>query len=644
MDYRIREVLKVFDELSKFAKEWPKPVLDAEAVSIGLETSRNACAQKEFVFATPLMKNLLVVFGDVKQINKDGEWTTEKLRAGAKSKAVAWIDEVVRAALRKYNGAPKDKYDHNLPIDSKELYDTDCWLQWNTEKFWDIKPGQAEERSKQFKEYTNPKTNMSVEEMRHFIETDEVLQACIVHLLKRWPVTKASWEVREISDPFMNKKTGVSYPYFRNDATLVPGQNITYGRLCINIVAKAAKKGLRALRILAQMNNVYTGYPRNQRGKGRALEAESRIVNLIVNMLNANEIANLQACEYGVGLCNEQVIKERLVEVAEFVLKHPQYIAMNKDFTGWDRTVGAGWITLQNALRYLCANGELAKEIVRIRHACAMSAQFIDGPAGKVTTIFGRTMSGYDDTTNQNCCINYLQSDYNNRIVDENYAENVTYPMKNRNILVLGDDYLGITLKGKEGDWVKSAARCGFEAHADFKDAFGAMFVQYRVFRNDKGEWVSVYAWPRVLRSMLSKEDQKSLGRAGWTFSFYQQLGKLREFPEALMIASNIAAALDKDHLSLNTPISELLQMSKQEDEERFSGDIKNKSRKKARALSTAERLSNNPMLPGLKEVNGKTEIDEDYFTKLQGEIRSVYDPEFLQKLGFRNPDLAKVH
>lgn len=643
MDYRIREIIKTFNMLRDYADSWPQAKLDSEAVSIGLDASKTACTQKEFVFPTPLMKNLLVVMGDVTQSEVNGEWKTEKLRTGAKSRAVTWIDKVVKAALLKYNGEKKEVYDINLPADSMEYYNTDCWMNWNIEKFWDIKPGQAEERAEQFKAYANPKTNFSEDQILHLLKTDEVFQATVVHFLENWPVSKASWDVRKINDPFMSKKTGVSYPFFRNDATKVPKTNITYGEYCINIVKNAARRGISALEKLAQENNVYTGYPRNQRGKGRALEAQSRIVNLIVNMLNANELKAVQESTYGVGLTDEQHVRERLIATCEFSLSNPQYLPFNLDFTGWDRTVGKGWVTLQNALRYLKANGSLAKGIVKIRHACVTRSVLLDGPAGKVLPLYGRTPSGYIDTTLQNTAINALQSDYNARLTQSDYSKRVTYPMRNQNISTLGDDLLVILSRDAVDKFKEGTKKTGYSPHEGYKDAVGPMFLQYRLFKIN-GKYEVAYPWPRVLRSMLSKEDQKSLGKAGWTFAFYQQLGKLRRHPTALMIATSIAAALDKDHLSLDTPVTELIKMTKQEDEERFSGDIKSKKAKRIRLLSTAERLSNNPMLPGTIEKNGETVLDEGYFAVLQKELKAAYDPEFLPKLGFINPNLARVH
>lgn len=647
MDNRIEDIVRVMNDLDQFADDFPEPRLDQEAIEKGLIVSKNACAQKEYVFATPLMKNLLVVMGDVRQEQdpKTGIWKTEKLPAGKESKAVSWMNDVVHAALLKFNGPEVKEYDHSLPVDDRKLYDTDCWLGWKPE-IWDIKLGQAKEREATFKKYANSKTNFSKQEMIKLLRSSQPMQKVVLHFLKYWPETKASSDVHEISSPFMSKKTGVSYPYFANDSTRVPGTNKTYGKLCIDRVAKVVhRNSAKELIQLAADNNVYAAYPRNQRGKGRALEAQSRIVNLIVNMVNANEINELKESDYGAGFVNEEGLKKRLIKIADFVMANPQYIAINKDFTAWDTTVGYGWILLQNALRYLNANGDTTKLIIKIRNACVKKSILVNGPSGKLQPLYGRTPSGYDDTTLQNTAINYLQTDLINYRIDPDYSKNVVYPLRNQFRMCLGDDYNGVVLRGHEKDFVDFSKENGFTAHDDFKDAFGVMFIQYRLTKPTKdSDWVMLYNWPRVLRSMLSKEDQKSLGSAGWTLSFYQQLGKLIEWPEMAQIALNIAASLDKDHLSLNVPVSVLIQRSRQEDEERIGKNTSNRQQKLKRTRTLAEKLGDNPTLPGVIEANGQLTLDQNYFQHVQDVLRPLYDAQFLPKLGFAIPDLSKVH
>lgn len=219
---------------------------DEAAIKRGLSISKTVCTQPEEVVATPIMKSLMLAFGDIKPVVKsDGTTTHTRLATGAKSKAVEWINKVVYAALRKYNGAEKHEYPADIPVDSKELYDIDCWNGWKKE-IWDIQPGQEKQLVDGFKTYANPKTNASVEEVISYIKRSPAMQAAIKPLLAELPLTMASREIREISDPFMSKGTGVSYPDYHNDrAMFAPG--ITYAKHEIDLTNAANERGLKSL-------------------------------------------------------------------------------------------------------------------------------------------------------------------------------------------------------------------------------------------------------------------------------------------------------------------------------------------------------------------------------------------------------------
>ena len=649
MDYRIQEVIKTMKMLDESAKRMPMAHLDRTAVQDGLSLSKRVCAQEEYVFATPWMKNLLISCGDVKQTfdEKSQEWKTEKLKTGQKSKAVDLVNRWVKAALLKYCGPEREEYNEDLPISSIEHLKTDCWLGWK-EKVWDIQPGQAEERKKVFRLYTQERTNFSVQELIKRIQVDEALQKAILAALEILPEVRASREVTAISDPFMSKGTGVSYPDYKNDRTAAT-EGETYGRRAIRLTQEAADKGIDALERYAYENNVYTGYPRNQRGKGRALEAQSRRTNLVVNLVNSPEMEKWKSSPVlQTAFLDEAGIKANLVKMAEWVEQHPDFIARNEDTSGWDRSVGAGWITLSGALRYLRANGNYTKKLVEIRHNCARKAWFVDGPNNKVSIMYGRTPSGYDDTTLLNSSIHYVLGDSANMSADPTYSEQVIYPTHYCNQYIVGDDIVTIMRKGPEAvkafrEYYKSM---GYTIHSDEKSIFGVMFIQYRVFRDPKtNEWLMSYNWPRVFRSMLSKETAKQLGVGGWTLSAYQQLGKLIEYPEFCKIPLNFICACDQYKLNLNTPIDKLKVMVKDEDEKRVKAAAERRTQKLNRTLTTAERLSNNPTLPGyITGDDGKVEIDWDYFGAIQAKLRAMYDENFLPALGFENPDLSGIH
>lgn len=649
MTNAIDEVIQSMIELDKLSRSKPKVKLIPKAVEEGLRLSATVCKQPEEVVATPLMKNLLISFNDVKQIKNDkGEWHTEKLKTGAKSKAVRWVNEVVSKCLTTYNGREAHDYPRDLPINDPQYYNVDCWNGWKPE-IWDIQPGQAEARRKRFKEYGNPKTNLSVEALIKMIRKDPVLRKAILIELSIWPEVQAAREITEVSDPFMSKGTGISYPYYRNDRTIVPGtKNKTYGVWLIEELSNIyMSRGLDALIKYAYRFAVATGYPRNQRGKGRALIAMSRIVNLVVNMVNSPEMELWKSNPWiGAAFQNEETLLSVLSEACEWCVQNAES-AYNLDYSSWDYNLGAGWLCLQDAMRLERAKDQETRELIKFRYACATNVYFVDGPNKAVYLIYGRQMSGYDDTTLGNTCANRVISRYCAMMSRPDYSSKVTDVRKLKDLICVGDDVVILGINDAEvGPFAKVAnKRCRVVLHEDEKHAKGVMFIQWRCIKL-YGKYVIAYNWPRVLRSMLSKEDAKHLGRGGWTLAFYQQLGKLRQVPDrGLNIVLNIAAACDPYHLSLDHPISEILEWVKDEDAKRVAEGTAQRNNKMRKKQTTAERLYNgNPNLPGVTVENGEIQLDGNYFAALQKELKSVYDPDFLPKLGIKNPDLAKVH
>lgn len=647
MTNAIDEVIQSMIELDRLSRSKKRAKLIPKAINEGLRLSQTVCAQPEEVVATPLMKNLLIIMGDVQQVRKNGEWTTEKLKTGAQSKAVKWVNEVVNKCRTIYNGREVHDYPRDLPINDPQYYNVDCWNGWKPE-IWDIQPGQADERKKRFKEYGNPKTNLSVEALIKMIRKDPVLRKAIQIELSIWPEVQASREITEVSDPFMSKGTGISYPYYRNDRTIVPGTNITYGKWLIRDLTKIyVSKGLDALIEYAYNYAVATGYPRNQRGKGRALIAMSRIVNLVVNMVNSPEMELWKQNKWiGAAFQNEEELLSVLSEACEWCVQNAES-AYNLDYSSWDFNLGAGWLCLQDAMRLLRAKDQQTRELIKFRYACATNVYFVDGPNKAVYIIYGRQMSGYDDTTLGNTCANRVISRYSAMMSRKDYSSKITDARQGRDLICVGDDVL---ILGIGDDNVTPFAhsankRCRVVLHEDEKHAKGVMFIQWRCIKLN-GKYIIAYNWPRVLRSMLSKEDAKHLGRGGWTLAFYQQLGKLRQVPDrGLNIVVNIAAACDPYHLSLDTPIETIMDWVKDEDAKRVKTGTANRASKMSKKQTTAERLYNrNPNILGVKVDGDKIEIDQNYFAALQKELKAVYDPEFLPKLGIKNPDLSKVH
>lgn len=645
MNYEVDKLLSTMRYIDTEADKLlaKKIKYDQAAIKRGLAISKTVCTQPEEVVATPIMKSLMIAFGDIKEYRKaDGTITHTRLATGAKSKAVEWMNKVVNAALVKYNGAEKHEYPENIPIDSKQLYDIDCWNGWK-EEIWDIQPGQEQQLKDGFSVYTNPKTNISVQEVTLYVRHSAAMQASLPYLLHELPMTTASREVRAISDPFMSKGSGVSYPDYRNDRALQsPG--VTYAQYEINLTVKASELGINNLINYAMENNVATGYARWQRGSGRPLLAMSRRTNLVINTVDAPEFEGWKANPaLNAAFLDEEGLLAHLSYLGNWVLNHPESDAYNIDYSKWDRNLGIGWICLENAARYLRATDERTRRLIIMRYAVTKKSVLVNGLAGKAQTIYGRQQSGIDDTTLGNSTANRAMSRGTLAELNPNHVKDYTIPLRGRDITVVGDDLLAIGKKGFVNGFAKTSNRnTKTVVHEDEKHARGIMFIQYRAFRLD-GRWVIAYNWPRVLRSMLSKETLKQLGLGGWTLAFYQQLGKLVQVPESLMICANITAAIDPYHLSLDTPVSKLLEMVQKEDEDRIKKGVANRKEKMDKRQTTAERLFNsNPNLPGMQvTADGKVKLNGEYFVNIQNAIKKVYDPEFLPKqLGIPNPDV----
>lgn len=643
MHYIAEQIVKVLKEFqSEILKYEPVRPNDEVVIQKGLQVSANATRQEEYVHPTPIMKNALVLSGECSQYQENGEWHTTKRKAdGRLGKAAETLLSMLEKAMIKEFGPKVTEYPEEIPFTDEKYYFVDCWNFFDElpKKFWDIVPGQEDEVKERFDIYSNPKTNMSLNDMIKFVETSTEMQKALEIEQKIWPFVQASRDITAISDPFMSKKSGVSYPDFSNDSKTVPGTDMTYGAYEIDLARKAWRKGLKSLIKFFYDNNVYTGYTRRQLGKGRALIAESRRANLVVNMVNAVEMENIKDTKcIQIPFLDEDAQLRELSIIAELCLKNG-FVPVNIDASSWDQNLGEGPLVLQDAERYLLGQGSITKEIIKARTIGNTKAYFFNGPKNAITKIYGRQFSGYDDTTLGNTKCNRTTATCSAIKTDRKYVTDIVNKMRGYHVLTVGDDLLIVLRSYKQvQDFIKHETEdFGFVIHGDEKFAKGVFFIQWRVFKHD-GKYVMAYNVPRVFRSMLSKEDAKHLGRGGWTFAFWQQLSKLRRYPKALRIVVNILAAYDQYHLSIDTPVSELLKMVKEEDRESLAS--------KKSIETTAERMyRSNPNISGLTtDKDGKVVLDGKYFRAIQKQLKAVYDPNYLQTLGFANPDLSRIH
>jgi hypothetical protein len=622
-DFIIEEIIRLMKSNQQKANSMPLVKPDMKAVAEGLVMSKTVCAQQTEVVMTPWMKNLLEYCGDL----KDGErLSTERV---GKTKAEDLLARVVKAALLKFNGPERTEYNENASVFDLDNYNVDCWLQNKFGDYiWDIKSGQAKERAEALQQYEKP-TELTTEKMISFIKSDPVLQKAIKFVVSVYPEVKADRTIHNISAPFMNKDSNTGYPFFRNDRKNVPGSDETWGRKTIHMAEQITNNMSNPWKIWPY--NVYTVWARNQRGKGRALEAQSRLMNLVCNSLQAPAIAKLKELPEYVGLNDDQAQKAAMIKMGEFCEANPEYTCGNWDQSAFDRHIGEGLANLAAAIRQIKCNGQLAKELALLRYCQTQKGYCIDGANGKLSIIFGRTMSGDIDTMDQNTVINFLNDVFANMSNDKDYSNNVLYKTKYHGFY-LGDDDLSINKKDKKAkdNYVNTSKKLLLEVNSK-KYAHGLFFLQYRVCRVD-GNYVMMYPWDRVFRNMLSKENKKGLGPVGWAVAGWQQLSKCAEYEPALIIVLNLILPLDKDGLFLDKPISWIKEQIQKED--------KAAAEKDKYAKTTASILNQgNPQQQNQFTEQGN-DFDYDYLGNLQAKLRAAIRPGFWESLGFKTPKI----
>nr|UDL14516.1 MAG: putative RNA-dependent RNA polymerase [Picobirnaviridae sp.] len=615
----IQEVLHLMKQLQAEMIKTKRAPINAKERIKGLESSKLGASQPQDVAMTPLMKHALEHYGDIPK-GKDGKYSSEwRLKTDSpQSKAEKAIVGNMKQLLLQFNGS-KDTFDENIPLDSVEHYNVQCHQNMK-DNLRDIQPGQAKARQQMAKLYTKP-TNNTVDQIMKKLETDPVFQKAVLLVLNQIPEVRASSEIREINLPFMTKHSGVGFPYWQNDRTIDVASGRTYAEITMSDAEKIKDNYKEWYKY-----NVSTMYGRNQRGKGRLLIAVSRILNLVLNQLEAEEIeAYKSKSPLFVGYRDDEELKKALTIILEDCTKLGLLCA-NEDYSSFDSTVGQGMLVLIGAMSIYKANGSRSKRIAFMRTIFATETQLMDGLDMSVLEILGRVFSGFIDTNRGGGLINAVQMTYQCMKQDDNYTD-LVYKLLYY-MLVMGDDNLHVYRKGK-----LDRKKLAIGMKQDFggvinemKFEFGPTFLQYRLFRDpNTKELVMVYAWTRVVRSMLMKETQKGLGPVGWTYAFYQQLAKLYEYKEAFSIAVNLLIKFDENEFFRNVPISQLNDRLKQEDAEALA-KLKTDAQKR-RYQSTWDRLyDGDPSKARFKEGN------DGLLQKIQDRINEVYDPLFYQK------------
>jgi hypothetical protein len=609
----IKELITYMNQIDALTRQVVKPNIPDD-VSRGFDVSKLASQQVTEVAMTPLMKNCLE---RIDKVPEDFRLTVDM----PETKAEKWLKDAVDTILTKDFGTSK-KYDENLPLTSYKHYGVQCW-QNNKDNWRQIQPGQADERKEAADIYTRATDAKKVYDL---LEKDVIFQKAVMLVLNQLPEVRASEEFKEINLPFMTKHTNVGSPFWQNDKNLGPDGR-TYAQITLDIASK-----IKDPRELFKYN-LSTMYGRNQR-KGRLIIAVSRIVNLWLNRLEAKEIdAYRKKSPLFVGYRDDAQLKIALTEMLRESEANGLKIR-NMDQSRYDQHVSYGFILLLGAMSMMKANGSRSKEIALYRAALMTQTWLVNGLTGDIQHIFGRIFSGFIDTNRGGGVINAVITTYCCMKQDRNYSSyiyDLIYAM-----LVMGDDNCFVYKQLDHRQMIKDMEELGFSVNPE-KDEYGPMFLQFRLFEDpDTRELVMVYAWTRVLISMLFKEQSKGLGPAGWTLAFWQQLSKLTEYPHALKCIVNLLLPFNKFGFMLDKPISEILKMIQEEDEAKLK-EAKTKSQIN-RVETTANKLyDGDPQKQRFAEAIQSNDA-KGYLADLQAKIRSAVDSTFLSQYGIRVP------
>ena len=618
------EVIAIMDEIRAETDRLSKPTLQEGNLGKGFELSRNAIKQPQYVEMTPIFKNALKYYGwpEGKRLMVDDPQT----------EAEKQLDLLIRAKLTSLIGKEVTTYDTSLPIDSPKHYIVDCWRNLKA-NMRDIQPGQEKQRLESFALYQKPARDMGVREL--LVKSPEFAKA-VDMLYEILPRIKAEDNIVEISAAFMRKHTNTCYPLFMNDRTIVPGTTLTAGEETRKIAEEiwASEDWLEKVKQFL----IWTALARNQRGKGRALIASSRVLNLILNLIEAPEISQLKdKCPAFAGYNDADELKRVLIRMCEDC-KRDGLWATNWDQSSYDQHVSRDLIELIGALGVLKSSGSRTRELVILRAVSSIKGWMIDGHSHSIVEIFGRIFSGGLDTNAGGGKINIIISAYCCMLCDPKYSSiwyKHKYPM-----LVMGDDNLQAHRHVKHEDYVKAMASIGFEVNPT-KGEEGIFFLQRRLISNKPNEYIMVTPVTRVIKSCLFKEHSSSLGPYGWTAATLMILSQLLEYPNALDVAVSVLYPYDRMKLGSELSAAQLIEGIKQEDELAMTTKQgrKNKAHRgnisaaaaRRRVLSTVRVLQDaDPLKVGLFTADGDS-LNPNYFDHIIKAVR-----ESVQRTGVK--------
>ena len=602
----IAEITRIYSELDKASKKMPapKPLTEEERLK-GLESSRLGMSTPDDVPMTPFMSEVYKRTGE----KADDKWRLK--RSSDVTKAEKWIDNITESLLKQFNGPEQTDYDESLPVDAEQHYNVSCYRSWKKGvELRDIRGDQEKERIEVANMY---KVSADGVDVYLLLQNNTVFQKAVLVVLNELPEVKANHDFKLVSQPFMNKDANVTYPYWKNDRAIDPATGKTYGEMSVELAKKVGIAGVYDY-------NYATCYGRNQKGKGRLISALSRVPNVVFNQLEHEEIEAYKAKSplfvgYGTDEDLRHAMEKMLADCKKYGLK-----ARNVDQSKFDMHIARGFLLLVGAMSVYKANGARSKELAFKRAVMMTKTWMINGLTGQVYQAFGRIFSGEIDTNRGGGLVSAIINTFALMVQDDHYSK-IVYEVWYR-MFVMGDDCLFLYTDLDYKKFQKAMEDIGFSVN-NAKDEFGLYFLSWRLFTTQDGKLAFSYPWTRVLRSMLYKEQAKGLGPYGWILAAWQQLAKVRDYKPSLTILVNIIAYLDEKKLALDIPVGELLQHVREEDAQALAKLKTQNARSKF--TSTADKLSDgDPQKQGWD--------DPDFLTRLQGEMKAVYDPDFFSK------------
>jgi hypothetical protein len=541
-------------DAQRFIREgsaYPPPKLTPEEFQHAQEVSKSATRRPEEVPMTPLLKHMLEEAGVIKEderlLNSSPETSVEK-----------WLQEFCRAGIEElfHSGLP-EKYDQKKGPADPTHYVVDCVrnIPSNFRHQW-VEPKRTLEESVDAFRKPYPKVQMKFFD---YMRTPAGKKA-LDYLNSIIPRVSAETQFKLTALPFEHRDSNVGLKDARNARLLVPGTKMTYGQ---KAVATAEKLSLAQLKDY----NGYILFARFQRGSERNIMGSSAVVNSSLNRLTGREIEMYKRVPLYVGYCDEDTLKRALIKKTEFCEAHG-YMCMNYDQTHYDSNISPEMKAFVDAFLKFKAVGRLGKDVAEFRGLLGQMGWIITPWEDYFVRMWARMFSGEIQTNKNESMISCLTNVGCSIEQDPAYCTKILY-VDEYAVIAMGDD---INIDEDPtvfsiDEHIRKMKRLGLEVHPiEEKGEFGAFFLQFRLIRDAPNHYIMVRPFPRVIRSLLFREQPVGLGPAGWTFAFWSILSGLIEYPRVLSFVVHTVLGHDREKLGTTSTVSDLIARVNEED------------------------------------------------------------------------------